>query len=97
MAVLDTVEGELEKMRNSIKREGATKNRIQNLTILLEAIIQMGDASEPIPPETNYSSYEEWIEDVSDDLKSANSSLTTIGEYKELIIALDSYVTGNQV
>lgn len=97
MAVLDTVKAEVEKMRNSIKREGSTKNRIQNLTILLEAIGQKAEASEPIPPETNYLNYEEWIEDVSDDLKSANSSLATIGEYKELIIALESYVIGNEV
>lgn len=97
MSVQVTVEKELEKMRNSVKREAATENRIQNLTVVLEAIAQKVEASEPLPPDTNYESYEEWQEDVEKDLKSANSSLETITEYKELIVALQTYLDENPV
>lgn len=92
MAVSEIITKEIEKMQNSIKREPATENRIATLTLALEHLGEMVEASIPLPEESNFTSYEEWQEDIEKDLKSANSSLKTIAEYKDLIMALSQYV-----
>ncbi len=96
MAVSEVITKEIEKMQNSIKREPATENRIATLTLALEHLGEMVEASEPLPEGSNFTSYEEWQEDIEKDLKSANSSLKTIAEYKDLIMALSQYVEENQ-
>lgn len=95
MTVQDTVRKEVEKMQNSIKREVAIENDVQNYTATLEHIAELVEASEPLPEETNFASYEEWQADVEKRLKSKNSSLATIARYKDLIVALKYYLEQN--
>lgn len=92
MAVSEVITKEIEKMQNSIKREASTENRIATLTLAMEKLAEKSSASEPLPEESNFTSWEEWQEDIEKDLKSANSSLKTIAEYKDLIMALSQYV-----
>ena len=95
MSVQTTVQKEVEKMRNSIKREAAIENDVQNYTAALEHIAELVEASERLPAETNFASYEEWQADVEKRLKSKNSSLETISKYKELIVAYEYYLEQN--
>lgn len=92
MSVSEVITKEIEKMQNSIKREAATENRIATLTLAMEKLAEKSEASDPLPEESNFTSWEEWQEDIEKDLKSANSSLKTIAEYKDLIMALSQYV-----
>lgn len=95
MTVQDTVRKEVEKMQNSIKREVAIENDVQNYTATLEHIAELVEASEPLPEDTNFASYEEWQADVEKRLKSKNSSLATIARYKDLIVAFEYYLEQN--
>lgn len=95
MTVQDTVRKEVEKMQNSIKREVAIENDVQNYTATLEHIAELVEASEPLPEDTNFTSYEEWQADVEKRLKSKNSSLATIARYKDLIVAFEYYLEQN--
>lgn len=95
MTVQDTVKKEVEKMQNSIKREVAIENDVQNYTATLEHIAELVEASEPLPEDTNFTSYEEWQADVEKRLKSKNSSLATIARYKDLIVAFEYYLEQN--
>lgn len=95
MATIDIVRKELERMRSSVKREAATENRKLTLSLALEMIGEYVTQSKPLPEGTNYTSYDEWKEDVNKDIKGAESSLKTIAENKELIIALAAYAEAN--
>lgn len=95
MSVQTTVQKELERMQTSIKREATVENEIQNYTAVLEHIAEMKEASEPLPEETNFASYEEWQADVEKRLKSKNASLETIAKYKDLIVAYEYYLEQN--
>lgn len=95
MSVQTTVKAEVEKMRNSLKREDAIENEVQNYTAVLEHIAEMVEASEPLPEGINFGSYEEWQEDVNKKLKSKNSSLATLTKYKDLIVAYEYYLENN--
>lgn len=97
MSVQTTVQKELERMQTSIKREPAVENEIQNYTAVLEHIAEMKAAEEPLPEDTNFTTYEEWQADVEKKLKSKNSSLATIAKYKELIVAYEYYLEQNPI
>lgn len=97
MAVQGTVQKEVDKMRNSLKREAAIENDLQNYTATLEHIGELVAASKPLPEGTNFASYEEWQEDVEKRIKSKNSSLATIAKYKDLIVAYEYYLENNPV
>lgn len=95
MATIDIVRKELKKMRSSIKREAATENRKFTLSLALEMIGVRIEQSKPLPEGTNYNSYDEWKEDINKDIKGAESSLKTIAENKDLVIALAAYAEAN--
>lgn len=95
MSIQTTVQREIEKMQNTIKREAAIENEVQNYTAVIEHIAEMKEASEPLPEETNFASYEEWQADAEKKLKSKNASLATIAKYKELIVAYQYYLDNN--
>ena len=97
MSIQATVQKEVEKMQNTIKREAAIENEGQNYTDVMEHIAEMKEASEPLPEETNFTSYDEWQADVEKKLKSKNSSLATIEKYKELIVAYQYYLEQNPI
>lgn len=95
MSVQATVQSEMEKMQNTIKREAAIENEVQNYKAVIEHITELQEASEPLPEETNFGSYDEWKADAEKKLKSKTSSLTTIEKYKELIVAYQYYLDNN--
>lgn len=97
MSIQATVQKEVEKMQNTIKREAAIENEVQNYTAVMEHIAEMKEASEALPEETNFTSYDEWQADVEKKLKSKNSSLATIEKYKELIVAYQYYLEQNPI
>lgn len=96
MAVSEVITKEIERMQNSVKREAATENRVATLTLAMEKLAENMEASTPLPEESNFTSWREWQEDIEKDIKSANTSLKTIEEYKDLIMALSQYVEENQ-
>lgn len=95
MSIQATVQKELDKMKNTIKREDAIENEVQNYTAVLEHIAELKEAAEPMPEESNFASYDEWQADAEKKLKSKNTSLETIGRYKDLIVAYEYYLENN--
>ncbi|MGY0393724.1 hypothetical protein [Fusobacterium sp. SYSU M8A802] len=95
MSVQVTVQKEVEKMRNSVKREAAIENDLQNYTAALKEIGGLVAESKPLPEGTNFTSYDEWKADVEKKMKSKNASLATIAKYKDLIVAYEYYLEKN--
>lgn len=95
MAVLDVVKEEIEDLRGLISREVSYDIKILNCTAVIERIAEMKLASEPLPEECPFESYEEWQADVEKDIKSAQTSLANVAKAKELVVALEKYVEQN--
>lgn len=95
MAVLDTVKAEIEDLTGLISREKSYDIRVLNCTTLMEKLAEMKEASEPLPEDCPFETYDEWQADIEKDLKSAQNSLGNVAEAKELLVALNKYVEQN--
>ena len=93
MSVVTTVQKEIESLKNSIKREKAIESNIFDMTAVIEHIAELKEASEPMAEESPYESYEEWQAAVEKKLKGYQSSLATIAENKEILVALETYIS----
>ena len=93
MSVVTTVQKEIESLKNSIKREKAIESNIFDMTAVIEHIAELKEASEPMAEESPYESYEEWQEAAEKELKGYQSSLATIAENKEILVALETYIS----
>ena len=93
MSVVTTVQKEIESLKNSIKREKAIEANIFDMTAVIEHIAELKEASEPMAEESPYESYEEWQAAVEKELKGYQSSLATIAENKEILVALETYIS----
>ena len=60
MSVVTTVQKEIESLKNSIKREKAIESNIFDMTVVIEHIAELKEASEPMAEESPYETYEEW-------------------------------------
>ena len=92
MSVVTTVQKEIESLKNSIKREKAIESNIFDMTAVIEHIAELKEASEPMAEESPYESYEEW-QAAEKELKGYQSSLATIAENKEILVALETYIS----
>lgn len=97
MSVQTTVQKEIEKMRNSIKREDAAKANIFDCDAVIAHIQCMQDDSTPLPEECPHESYDAWKEAVEKEKKGYESQLATIAEYKDLLVAYEWYLENNPV
>ena len=93
MSVVTTVQKEIESLKNSIKREKAIESNIFDMTAVIEHIAELKEASEPMAEESPYESYEEWQAAAEKELKGYQSSLATIAENKEILEALETYIS----
>jgi uncharacterized protein (UPF0305 family) len=93
MSVVTTVQKEIESLKNSIKREKAIESNIFDMTAVIEHIAELKEASEPMAEESPYESYEEWQAAAEKELKGYQSSLATIAENKEILVALETYIS----
>ena len=93
MSVVTTVQKEIESLKNSIKREKAIESNIFDMTAVIEHIAELKEASEPMAEESPYVSYEEWQAAAEKELKGYQSSLATIAENKEILVALETYIS----
>ena len=93
MSVVTTVQKEIESLKNSIKREKAIEANIFDMTAGREHIAELKEASEPMAEESPYESYEEWQAAAEKELKGYQSSLATIAENKEILVALETYIS----
>ena len=93
MSVVTTVQKEIESLKNSIKREKAIEANIFDMTAVIEHIAELKEASEPMAEESPYESYEEWQAAAEKELKGYQSSLATIAENKEILVALETYIS----
>ena len=93
MSVVTTVQKEIESLKNSIKREKAIESNIFDMTAVIEHIAELKEASEPMAEESPYESYEEWQAAAEKELKRYQSSLATIAENKEILVALETYIS----
>ena len=93
MSVVTTVQKEIESLKNSIKREKAIESNIFDMTAVIEHIAELKEASEPMAEESPYESYEEWQVAAEKELKGYQSSLATIAENKEILVALETYIS----
>ena len=92
-SVVTTVQKEIESLKNSIKREKAIESNIFDMTAVIEHIAELKEASEPMAEESPYESYEEWQAAAEKELKGYQSSLATIAENKEILVALETYIS----
>lgn len=95
MAVLDTVKAEIEDLKGSITRERAYQIKRENYRAIIEHITELQEASEPLPDETPFTSYDEWLGEAEKDLKSVSTYLANIEKLKDLYVALSKYVEQN--
>ena len=93
MSVVTTVQKEIESLKNSIKREKAIESNIFDMTAVIEHIAELKEASEPMAEESPYESYEEWQAAAEKELKGYQNSLATIAENKEILVALETYIS----
>ena len=93
MSVVTTVQKEIESLKNSIKREKAIESNIFDMTVVIEHIAELKEASEPMAEESPYETYEEWQAAAEKELKGYQSSLATIAENKEILVALETYIS----
>ena len=93
MSVVTTVQKEIESLKNSIKREKAIESNIFDMTAVIEHIAELKEASEPMAEQSPYESYEEWQAAAEKELKGYQSSLATIAENKEILVALETYIS----
>ena len=93
MSVVTTVQKEIESLKNSIKREKAIESNIFDMTAVIEHIAELKEASEPMAEESPYELYEEWQAAAEKELKGYQSSLATIAENKEILVALETYIS----
>ena len=93
MSVVTTVQKEIESLKNSIKREKAIESNIFDMTAVIEHIAELKEASEPMAEESPYETYEEWLAAAEKELKGYQSSLATIAENKEILVALETYIS----
>ena len=93
MSVVTTVQKEIESLKNSIKREKAIESNIFDMTAVIEHIAELKEASEPMAEESPYETYEEWQAAAEKELKGYQSSLVTIAENKEILVALETYIS----
>ena len=93
MSVVTPVQKEIESLKNSIKREKAIESNIFDMTAVIEHIAELKEASEPMAEESPYESYEEWQAAAEKELKGYQSSLATIAENKEILVALETYIS----
>ena len=93
ISVVTTVQKEIESLKNSIKREKAIESNIFDMTAVIEHIAELKEASEPMAEESPYESYEEWQAAAEKELKGYQSSLATIAENKEILVALETYIS----
>lgn len=90
---VEIVAKEIESLRNSIKREGAVKENIFDMTTVLTHISELVEVSEPLPEECPYESYEKWQEEAEKELTSYRNQLENIGKNKELLVALETFLS----
>ena len=93
MSVVTTVQKEIESLKNSIKREKAIESNIFDMIAVIEHIAELKEASEPMAEESPYETYEEWQAAAEKELKGYQSSLATIAENKEILVALETYIS----
>ena len=93
MSVATTVQKEIESLKTSIKREKAIEKNIFDMTAVIEHIAEMKANSEPMPEDSPYTSYEEWQAAAEKEMRGYQSSLVTIAENKELLVALETYIS----
>ena len=93
MSVVTTVQKEIESPKNSIKREKVIESKIFDMTAVIKHIAELKEDSEPMEEESPYESYEEWQAAAEKELKGYQSSLATIAENKEILVALETYIS----
>ena len=87
------IKGGIEMSVVTIKREKAIEANIFDMTAVIEHIAELKEASEPMAEESPYESYEEWQAAAEKELKGYQSSLATIAENKEILVALETYIS----
>jgi hypothetical protein len=90
--LVEVVTKEIESLRNSIKREVAVKENIFDMTMVLTHISELVEASEPLPEECPYESYEQWQKEADKELTSYRNQLENIGKNKHLVVALATFL-----
>lgn len=97
MSIQTTVQKEIEKMRNSIKREDAVKANIFDCDAVITHIQCMETDGTPIGEDSPYLDFNEWREAITKEKKGYESQLATIAEYKDLLVAYEWYLENNPV
>ena len=95
MSVQITIMEEIKKIENSLKRESAIKNQIENYKALLDHIGELKEDLKPLPEDITFKDYQEWETYVNKKIKSRNNSMRTVEKNKDIMIALEYYLEQN--
>ena len=86
------VEESLKKLEESVKKEVNYLKEVADDKIALKAVLADQEAGIEIDPEAGYVTYNEWVEGLSKEIKTGESSLTRIEKEKAEIIAFNYFL-----
>ena len=87
------VEQSLEKLKDSVKREGTYEKEIADDKLNLETLEKNKQNGEELPHDCPYASYDEWIAQINKEIKSGESSIARIAKEKAEIVAFEYFIT----
>lgn len=83
----------VEKHKKSIEKEGTYKKELSDDTATLDFINDKVEKGEPLPVDCNYSSYDEWRDQIEKEIKATNNSLNRINIEKAELIAFEYFIS----
>lgn len=83
----------IEKHKKSIEKEINYKKELSDDSATLDFIKSKVEKGEPLPDDCNYSSYEEWKEQIEKEIKATNNALNRIKIEKAELIAMEYFMT----
>ena len=86
------VEESLKKLQESIKKEVNYLKELADDKIALKAVLADQEAGIEIDPEAGYVTYNEWVEGLSKEIKTGETSLARIQKEKAEIVAFSYFL-----
>jgi len=86
------VDESLKKLQESVKKEVNYLKEIADDKIALKAVLADQEAGTELDPESGYVTYNEWVEGLSKEIKTGETSLARIEKEKAEIIAFNYFL-----
>ena len=80
------------KLKKSVERENSYLKELDDDKAALTHVQGLQEKGESLPPDSAYSSFSEWIENIEKEIKAGEASVKRIGVEKDEITALEYYL-----